>query len=88
MDHRFRYVETLLIVADQPAPARHPTERALDHPVSGQQPKVGDVVRPVDDLHCEVAVGSSVEQLGAVVGRVAKQMLEPRPTPATADAIS
>lgn len=75
MDHCLRYVETLLIIADQPAPARHPNERAFDYPASGQHLEARDVVRSADDLHYEVAVGGSVEQFGAVVGRIAKQML-------------
>jgi hypothetical protein len=79
IDHRLRHVEALLIIADEPAPACHSAEGPLNHPAPRQHLEAGDVVRPPDDLDGKVAQSGRIEQLGAIVGPIAKQVLEPSP---------
>src|SRR6185312_8993059 len=80
VDHGLGDITALLIVTDQPPPARHPTKRSLDHPAARQHVEALLAGQLAHDLDDEVAVSRRAHQLTAIVGGVCEQMLEPRPT--------
>src|ERR1700744_109147 len=79
MDHGLGDIEALLEVADEATPADHPSESALDHPSARQHLKARLAIDAAHDLDDEVEERRLVEQLGAVVSAVGKQVLDPRP---------
>jgi hypothetical protein len=85
VDHGFGYIEAGLVIAHEPAPACHPAESAFYDPAPRQHFEARVFVGSAYDLQHEVPKHSFVEQLGAVIGAIGKQMLEPRP--ALADSV-
>src|SRR5262245_39203828 len=79
VDHRLGDVEALLIVAHQAAPPDEPADRALDDPPPWHNLEAWIAVEPTNDRDDEAEKGGLVQQRGAVIGAVGKQMLEPRP---------
>ena len=74
-----RDVEAGFVVAHQFAPARHPAERALHHPAPGQHLEARLSIAPAHDLKDEIPEHGLVEQLGAGVRPIGKQVLQPWP---------
>ena len=79
MDHGLGHVQPGFIVAHEPTPARHPAECAFDHPAPWEHFEAWVLVAAAHDLQHEVTESGFVEQLGAVVGTIGEQVLEPRP---------
>lgn len=78
VDHGPGDVETLLEVADEPAPADQPSESPLDDSSAWQHFEPWFAVDAAHDLDNEVEERRLVEQPGTVVGAVGEQMLHPR----------
>jgi hypothetical protein len=78
-DHRLRDVDTLLVVAHEPAPSGHPSEGALDDPAAWQDLEAVLAVGSADDLDDELEVGGLVHKFEPVVGAVGEQVLHPGP---------
>lgn len=70
-DHGVRDVDALLVIADEAAPACHPSERALEASL---------IIGPGNDLDDEVEVSGLVHQFRPVIGAVGEEMLHPRPS--------
>ena len=85
MDHGFGHVQPGFIIAHEPAPACHPAKGMFDHPTSRQYFEAWVFVGSAHDLQHEVSERGFVEQLGAVIGAIGEQVLEPGP--ALADGI-
>ena len=79
VDHGAGHVQAHLVVAHQPAPARHPAECALDDPAARQHLEAFLVRQLADDLQGEALVGREAREPTMVVGAVGEQVLEPRP---------
>lgn len=78
VDHGFGYVKALFVVADEIPPADYPAEGALHLPASWHDLEAFCRVGAPHDLDEEVAEGSLLHDLCAVVGRVGKEVLQPR----------
>lgn len=79
MDHGVGDIEALLIVAHEPAPARHPAERALDHLASRIHLGAFLTRELAHDADGEVLVGRQARKLATVVGAVSEQVAQPGP---------
>lgn len=78
-DHGVGDVDAAFIVAYEATPARHPAERALDHPAAGQDLEALRAFAASDDLDHEVEICGLVHQLEPVVGGVGEEVLHPGP---------
>src|SRR5580704_16042247 len=79
MDHGLRAVDALLVVPHEPASPGHPSEGALDDPAAWKDFEPLRGIGPFDDFDGEVEEGGLVHELGAVVGAIGEQVLEPGP---------
>lgn len=79
MDHGLGHVYALLIVSDQAAPSREPSEGAFNDPTTRQHLEARLLVDPANDLDNELVEGGLVHELRTVVCAVGEQMFEPRP---------
>ena len=79
VDHGFGTVDALFVVAHEAAPAGHPGERALDDPSTRDDFEAHGGVGSLDDLDGEIPEGGFVHELGAIIGPIGEQMLQPRP---------
>ena len=79
MDHGLGAVDALLIVPHEPTPPGHPSEGALDDPAAWKDFEALRGIGPFDDFDGEVEEGGLVHELGAVVGAIGEQVLEPGP---------
>src|SRR5260221_14643490 len=79
MDQGLGPVDALLVVPPEPAPPGHPSEGALDDPAAWKDFEAPRGIGPFDDFDGEVEEGGLVHELGAVVGAIGEQMLEPGP---------
>src|SRR5580700_6340876 len=79
MDHRLGAVDAVLVVPHEPAPPGHPSEGALDDPAAWKDFEALRGIGPFDDFDGEVEEGGLVHELGAVVGAIGEQVLEPGP---------
>src|ERR1700692_4213996 len=66
-------------------PSRHPSERSLNDPSTRQDLETLGGVGSLDDLDGEIPEGGLIHELGAVIGPVGEQMLQP--WPALADTV-
>ena len=83
VDDGFGTVDALFVVAHEAAPAGHPGERALDDPSTRDDFEAHGGVGSLDDLDGEIPEGGFVHELGAIIGPIGEQMLQPRPALAT-----
>ena len=67
MDHGFGHIEARLVVAHEPAPARHPAKSTFDHPTSRQHFEAWAFVGSAYDLQHEVPEQGFVEQLTLIL---------------------
>lgn len=79
MDHGVRHIDSFLIIAHEPSPSCHPTERALDDPAARENLEASRRVGSPDDLDDEVEKGRFVHQFCPVVGAISEQMFQPGP---------
>ena len=79
MDHGLGAVDALLVVPHEPAPPGHPSEGALDDPAAWNDFEALRGIGLFDDFDGEVEEGGLVHELGAVVGAIGEQVLEPGP---------
>ena len=77
VDHGLGYVEAALVVTDEAASTDHPAEGPLHDPAPWEDMEAL-WVGALDDLD-EVEERRLVHQLRAVVARISKEVLEPRP---------
>src|ERR1700756_2424618 len=79
MDHGLGDIEALLEIADEPSPPDQPPKRPLDDPSARQRLETWLTVDAAHDFDDKIKERGLVEQLGAIVGAVGEQMLDPRP---------
>jgi hypothetical protein len=79
VDHGFGTVDAFLVVTHETPPPRHPSERSLNDPSTRDDLEAHGGVGSLDDLDGEIPEGGLVHELGAVIGSVGEQMLQPRP---------
>lgn len=79
VDHVFRHVNALFVVAHQAPVTHQPCERSLDHPAPWLNSETLLPLQTPHDFHRKVEKRGLVHQLSAVVCRISKQMLHPRP---------
>ena len=79
VDLGFGTVDALFVVAHEATPAGHPGERALDGPATRDDFEAHGGVGSLDDLDSEIPEGGFVHELGAIIGPIDEQMLQPRP---------
>ena len=79
VDHGLGAIDTLFVVAHEAAPAGHPSERSLDDPATWEDFEAHGGVGSLDDLNGEIPEGGFVHELGAIIGSIGEQMLQPRP---------
>ena len=86
VDHGLGYVEALLVVPNEAAPAHHPAEGSLDDPSPRQHLETLLVVGSPDDFDYKLKKGRLVHQRQPVVGAIGEEMLDPGP--ACADGVA
>lgn len=77
--HGFGDGDALFVIADEAAPARHGSERALDDPAACQHFEFGSGVNAADDIGHEIQERGLVHQGSTIVGAPGEEMLDPRP---------
>ena len=82
VDHGFGHVDALLVVAHEPTPAGHPGEGAFRDPTARQHLEARLAVDAADDLDDEVLEFSLVHELGAIIGAIGEEVLDPGPAAA------
>ena len=85
MDHRLGDVDARLAIAHEAPPSNEPSKGSLDHPASRQYLEALFGLDPLDDFDDELHESGLVHKLGAIVGLISEEMLEP--CPALADGI-
>jgi len=78
VNHVFRNVNALLIVANQAPVTHQPCKRSLDHPAPWLNSETLLPLQAQHDFHCKVEKLGLVHQLSAVICSIPKQMLYPR----------
>src|SRR5665213_4335119 len=78
-DHGFGDVEAFLVIADQAAISRQPTDTALYHPPAGNDLEPRVIIGPAHDLDHEVEESRLIEKGTTIIGAIGEEVLDPRP---------
>jgi len=77
MDHRLGDINALYIIAHEAPPLNEPSEGSLDHPASRQYLEALFPLDTPDNFDDELQECGLVHELGAIVGPVSEEMLDP-----------
>ncbi len=75
--HGLGDLEALFVIADETAPARHPSEGAFDGPAAWQDLEARVFVAPADDFDSKIEEGGFVHELEPIIGAISEQMFHP-----------